>query len=560
MKTTTQTTKEDIILKAENLYFSYDDENSHSLNGLSLEIKRGHKVAFMGANGSGKSTFFLCCNGIHRPSSGTLYFNGEPIDYSKKGLLDLRAKVGIIFQDPDNQLFSASVYQEISFGILNLGVSEEKAKEEVEQVIDYLEITPFRHKPTHALSGGQKKQVSIADILVMHPQIIILDEPAAALDPKHTTMVNHIIDRLTDEGITVLMSTHDVNYALEWADDIFLFKDGKVLMQGTPIEVFSNQSALAETNLEQPAVLQLFHSLCRKGILKSSLPLPRNLSVLEKYIEEINNQPFYGGKELMNQENRKAILVVSFGTSYEATRKVTIEAIEKDIANAYPDYKLYRAWTSKMILAKLKKRDNLHINNVKEAMEEMIADGITDVIIQPTHVINGIENELMKEDALSYRESFHSIRFGTPLLTSEEDNQTVINAIAEEFSYLSEEEVLVLMGHGTTHYSNAIYAALDYAFKDKGHPNIFLGTVEAYPSMQSLMKMIKAYAPKKVVLAPFMIVAGDHAKNDMAGDDPESWYSQFVQEGFQVETVLKGLGEYKGIRELFVKHVADILQ
>lgn len=560
MKTTTQTTKEDIILKAENLYFSYDDENSHSLNGLSLEIKRGHKVAFMGANGSGKSTFFLCCNGIHRPSSGTLYFNGEPIDYSKKGLLDLRAKVGIIFQDPDNQLFSASVYQEISFGILNLGVSEEKAKEEVEQVIDYLEITPFRHKPTHALSGGQKKQVSIADILVMHPQIIILDEPAAALDPKHTTMVNHIIDRLTDEGITVLMSTHDVNYALEWADDIFLFKDGKVLMQGTPIEVFSNQSALAETNLEQPAVLQLFHSLCRKGILKSSLPLPRNLSVLEKYIEEINNQPFYGGKELMNQENRKAILVVSFGTSYEATRKVTIESIEKDIANAYPDYKLYRAWTSKMILAKLKKRDNLHINNVKEAMEEMIADGITDVIIQPTHVINGIENELMKEDALSYRESFHSIRFGTPLLTSEEDNQTVINAIAEEFSYLSEEEVLVLMGHGTTHYSNAIYAALDYAFKDKGHPNIFLGTVEAYPSMQSLMKMIKAYAPKKVVLAPFMIVAGDHAKNDMAGDDPESWYSQFVQEGFQVETVLKGLGEYKGIRELFVKHVADTLQ
>ena len=560
MKTTTQTTKEDIILKAENLYFSYDDENSHSLNGLSLEIKRGHKVAFMGANGSGKSTFFLCCNGIHRPSSGTLYFNGEPIDYSKKGLLDLRAKVGIIFQDPDNQLFSASVYQEISFGILNLGVSEEKAKEEVEQVIDYLEITPFRHKPTHALSGGQKKQVSIADILVMHPQIIILDEPAAALDPKHTTMVNHIIDHLTDEGITVLMSTHDVNYALEWADDIFLFKDGKVLMQGTPIEVFSNQSALAETNLEQPAVLQLFHSLCRKGILKSSLPLPRNLSVLEKYIEEINNQPFYGGKELMNQENRKAILVVSFGTSYEATRKVTIEAIEKDIANAYPDYKLYRAWTSKMILAKLKKRDNLHINNVKEAMEEMIADGITDVIIQPTHVINGIENELMKEDALSYRESFHSIRFGTPLLTSEEDNQTVINAIAEEFSYLSEEEVLVLMGHGTTHYSNAIYAALDYAFKDKGHPNIFLGTVEAYPSMQSLMKMIKAYAPKKVVLAPFMIVAGDHAKNDMAGDDPESWYSQFVQEGFQVETVLKGLGEYKGIRQLFVKHVADILQ
>ena len=122
----------DIILKAENLYFSYDDEQSHSLNGLSLDIRRGQKVAFMGANGSGKSTFFLCCTGILKPQSGKLYLNGEEIHYDKKSLLNLRSKVGIVFQDPDNQLFSASVYQEISFGILNLGVSEEQARQEVE--------------------------------------------------------------------------------------------------------------------------------------------------------------------------------------------------------------------------------------------------------------------------------------------------------------------------------------------------------------------------------------------------------------------------------------------
>src|SRR5699024_6577546 len=114
-----------------------------------------------------------CCNGINRPAKGRILLDGEPIQYTRQGLLNLRQKVGIVFQDPDNQLFSASVYQEISFGILNLGVAEEEAKKEVEQVIDYLEITPFRHKPTHALSGGQKKQVSIADILVMHPEIII---------------------------------------------------------------------------------------------------------------------------------------------------------------------------------------------------------------------------------------------------------------------------------------------------------------------------------------------------------------------------------------------------
>ncbi|QBE98684.1 Energy-coupling factor transporter ATP-binding protein EcfA3 [Blautia producta] len=549
----------DIILKAEDLYFSYDDENSHSLNGLSLEIKRGQKVAFMGSNGSGKSTFFLCCNGIHRPSSGTLYFNGEPVTYDKKGLLKLRSKIGIVFQDPDNQLFSASVYQEISFGILNLGVSEEEAKKEVEEVIDYLEITPFRHKPTHSLSGGQKKQVSIADILVMHPDIIILDEPAAALDPKHTTMVNQIVNRLTESGITVLMATHDVNYAYEWADEIMLFHEGKVLMHGTPADVFSNKAVLAQTNLEPPAVLELFDSLCMKGILKPTLPVPKNLKALEKYIADVNiNTTHYGGISPVNTQTKKAILAVSFGTSHEDTRKVTIDAIEDSMREAFPEYPVYRAWTSKMIIRKLKNRDNIIVPTVREAMEQMISDGITDVLVQPTHVINGIENDLMKEDALSYRDSFHSISFGDPLLTTEEDSHKVIAAIAEEFSDITKKQALVFMGHGTTHFANSIYAALDYTFKDKGYHNFFLGTVEAYPSMESLKKMVKAYQPEEVVLAPFMIVAGDHAKNDMAGDDPESWYSQFKDEGYEVKAVLKGLGEYEGIRRLFIDHIRAI--
>lgn len=549
---------ETVILKADNLVFSYDDDTTHSLNGLSLEIKKGQKIAVMGANGSGKSTFFLCCTGILKPQSGKLYFHGKEFSYTKKGLLDLRSKIGIVFQDPDNQLFSASVYQEISFGVLNLGFSEEEAKKEVEKVIEELEITPFRHKPTHALSGGQKKQVSIADILVMHPEIIILDEPAAALDPRHTTMVNHIVDQMTEVGITVLMATHDVNYAYQWADEVLLFHQGKVLMQGSPAQVFSNPTVLKQTNLEPPAVLELFDSLCKKGILKASLPLPRNLKTLEQYIAQIHMNSYYGGKKTLNTETKKAILAVSFGTSHSDTRAVTIDAIEQDFQNAFPDYSLYRAWTSKMIIKKLKSRDNIHVNTVKEAMEQMRADGITDVLVQPTHVINGIENDLMKEDALSYREFFHSISFGNPLLTTEEDSMEVIQAVADEFSGLKEEEVLVLMGHGTTHYANAIYAALDYTFKDKGYKNIFLGTVEAYPSMESLMRMVKEYNPSKVILAPFMIVAGDHAKNDMAGDDPESWYSQFKAAGFPVSTVVKGLGEYPGIRRLLVKHLTAL--
>lgn len=280
---------EEIILKADELRFSYDDDNTHSLNGLSLEIKKGQKVAVMGANGSGKSTFFLCCTGILKPQSGKLFFHGKELTYGKKDLLDLRSKVGIVFQDPDNQLFCASVYQEISFGPLNLGISEEKVRKEVEDMIERLEITPFRHKPTHALSGGQKKQVSIADILVMHPEIIILDEPAAALDPRHTVMVNHIVNQMTKDSITVLMATHDVNYAYEWADEVILFESGKVLMQGSPRQVFSDKEILKKTNLEPPMVLEFFESLCRKGILDDSLPAPKNLRTLETYIEEIKN-------------------------------------------------------------------------------------------------------------------------------------------------------------------------------------------------------------------------------------------------------------------------------
>ena len=277
----------EVILKAENVFYSYDDGKTHSLNGLSLEIRRGKKIAVMGANGSGKSTFFLCCNGVYRPSEGTIYFHGKPVDYSRKGLLQLRQKVGIVFQDPDNQLFSASVFQEISFGILNLGVPEEEARKEVERIMDEMEITPYRDRPTHALSGGQKKQVSIADILIMKPEIVILDEPAAALDPKHTVLVNQAVDRMTGEGITVMMATHDVNYAMEWADEVMIFRDGTVAAHGVPEQVFEDRQLLRETNLEQPAVLQLFDSLKKKGILKEELPLPRSLGALQQEIERL---------------------------------------------------------------------------------------------------------------------------------------------------------------------------------------------------------------------------------------------------------------------------------
>ena len=257
----------------------------------------------------------------------------------------------------------------------------------------------------------------------------------------------------------------------------------------------------------------------------------------------------------MNAASKKAILIVSFGTSYENTRKRTIDAIERDIADAFPVCPVYRAWTSKMIIAKLKKRDGIIIHTVKEAMEQMLLDGITDVIVQPTHVINGIENDQMKADALSFRDRFSSIVFGNPLLTTEEDNQAVVQAVAGEFQDMDQETALVLMGHGTEHYANSVYAALDYRFKDMGHKNIFLGTVEAYPALDSLLRAADSFQPKKIVLAPFMIVAGDHARNDLAGAEADSWDSILKADGFETEVIMKGLGEIDAIAEMFVKHL-----
>ncbi|MBD7910694.1 MULTISPECIES: ATP-binding cassette domain-containing protein [Clostridium] len=278
---------DNVIIKAEHLCYTYED-GSKALDDVNIEITKGEKIAVMGSNGSGKSTFFLCLNGIHKPQSGSLFFNNSPINYSRKGLIDLRSKVGIVFQDPDNQLFSANIFQEISFGLLNLGINEKEARLKVESIIEDLDIYPFRLKPTHNLSGGQKKQVSIADILVMEPEVVLLDEPASALDPKHTDMIYGIINKLSDKRITVIISTHDVDHAFKWADTIVLFHEGTILKKSTPEDIFKDNELLLKTNLKKPVILELFESLCKKNLLASSLPVPKTLETLQSYIENIN--------------------------------------------------------------------------------------------------------------------------------------------------------------------------------------------------------------------------------------------------------------------------------
>lgn len=256
---------------------------------------------------------------------------------------------------------------------------------------------------------------------------------------------------------------------------------------------------------------------------------------------------------------KKAILVVSFGTSYNDSRAKTIDAIEKQIADTYSGYEVRRAFTSQTIIDKLKDRDGLEIDNVTEAVERLIADGFGTVICQPTHVMHGLEYDDMMAEVNAYAGSFETLKFGEPLLSSADDYQKVAQALMKNIPTADKDEAVVLMGHGTEHFANAAYPALAYVFRDLGHPEYMVGTVEAYPGLDEVVRQVEGMGASKVVLAPLMIVAGDHATNDMASDEEGSWKMEFKKKGYEVDVVLKGLGEYSEVRELFVSHIQQAI-
>ena len=246
----------------------------------------------------------------------------------------------------------------------------------------------------------------------------------------------------------------------------------------------------------------------------------------------------------------KGLLVVSFGTSYPETRKKNIEHLETLLAEAFPDRTFYRAYTSGIIRKKLWERDQILIPSVKEAAQAALEDGITDLLVQPTHIMNGIENDLLfwpetPEEAfeakLIRREIFDAL---SALPTAQK---------------LRDQEALVFMGHGSTHHANTLYAALDYAFKQAGYPGVYVGTVEAYPDVQAVLAQLREKDIRRVYLTPFMLVAGDHASNDLAGEETDSWNSLFRAEGYETSCILKGLGEYDGICDLYVRHARQAL-
>ena len=253
--------------------------------------------------------------------------------------------------------------------------------------------------------------------------------------------------------------------------------------------------------------------------------------------------------------SKKALMIVSFGTSFDEAMPAIVN-IEETCRKAFPDYDFYRAFTSGMIIRKLKKTKNTVIDNPQEVMEKLAAAGYEEVLCQPTHIINGMEYEKMMSMLLPYKDRIPVIRVGRPLLTEEEDYRKACQIVMKELSApLAVDEAFVLMGHGTEHYANSAYCQFENMLRDLGFENTYVGTVEGFPSLDYVIRRMRIRGIRKVYLMPLMIVAGDHARNDLAGAEEDSWNSLLQAEGFETDIVLKGMGEIDGIAQIFVEHL-----
>lgn len=258
------------LLQVKNLCFAYDEKTI--LKQINVSICRGERIAVMGSNGAGKSTFFLNLNGVLQPDSGEILLEGKTL--KKKDFKELHRRVGFVFQDADSQIIASNVKAEISFGPMNLGLSKEEVRNRVAAAIEYMGLSRLADRAPQYLSGGEKKRVSIADILAMETEVLIFDEPMAALDPVNTQNVESILKRLHGDGKTLLIATHDVDFAYRYADRILVFSDGEIIADSTPQEVFRRKEIMERAHLKAPAVMTVWEALEQKGFVKKGTRYP----------------------------------------------------------------------------------------------------------------------------------------------------------------------------------------------------------------------------------------------------------------------------------------------
>ena len=254
----------EVHLSTKNLSYTYPD-GTHALKNINMEIYKGQKVAIMGPNGAGKSTLFSHFNGLTEPTSGHIEVDGKAIKYDKDTLLEVRQKVGIVFQDPNDQLFAPTVKEDVAFGPMNLGLDYDEVEKRVTEALTMVGMEQYMNKTPHHLSGGQQKRVAIAGIIAMRPEIMILDEPTAGLDPEGVEKVLDILNNLNKEGMSIVISSHDIEMVNEFAEKIFVLNEGEILESGDKHEIFSNKELLKKAHLKAPITTEILYNLKEKG-------------------------------------------------------------------------------------------------------------------------------------------------------------------------------------------------------------------------------------------------------------------------------------------------------
>lgn len=274
------------VLELKNISYSYDKE-AEVLKNINIKIHKGERIGVIGNNGAGKSTFFLLLNGILFPDTGSIALYGEDIKNSRRDILSLRKEVGYVFQDPDNQIIAPTVESELSFGLINIKTPKEVIKEKLNCTIHQLGLEKYRTTPPHYLSGGEKKRVSIGDIVVMEPNVLLFDEPTSSLDHKNIQVFETILEEQLKHGTTALISTHDYDFIWKWADRILVFHEGELVGDDTAEEIFTNQYLLDTFSLKKPAMLKMVEMIAE--IRGRQLPkrLPKNEEMLHEYMKEI---------------------------------------------------------------------------------------------------------------------------------------------------------------------------------------------------------------------------------------------------------------------------------
>lgn len=270
------------VLKVDNLHYAYRT-GVNVLNGINIDIKEGEKIAVIGSNGSGKSTFFMNINGVFIPNKGEITYRGKKI--TQKNIQELRKHIGIVFQDADTQIVASTVQSEIGFGPMNLKLPKEEVRQRIEEALSYMNIVALKDRAPHYLSGGEKKKVTIADIIAMKSDLIIFDEPMAALDPLNAEMLEEILKKLQEEGKTLMISTHDVDFAYRWSDRILVFYQGEILAEGTPLEIFRKKEILQQANLKKPVILEIYEVLIEKKVLSERDACPKTIKELKALLE-----------------------------------------------------------------------------------------------------------------------------------------------------------------------------------------------------------------------------------------------------------------------------------